>query len=131
MNIKEQADHWKHLAVRDWKTALGLLEIRRYDASLFFCHLTLEKLLKGLVIIHTKKHPPYIHDLERLAVIAHLVLTSDQINDLKAISAFNIAGRYSDYKFAFYKKCTRAYTEKYLSKTKRLIPCLKKYYQKH
>jgi len=131
MTYQRHAAHWKKLALRDWKTVCGLFEIKRYDACLFFCHLTLEKFLKGLVTLHTKQHPPYIHDLERLAVMADLSLTSNHINDLKAISAFNIAGRYSDYKFVFYKKCTRAYTEKYLLKTKHLMICLKKFYPKH
>src|SRR5208283_4961624 len=106
MTYQLHSAHWKKLALRDWKTVIGLFEIKRYDACLFFCHLTLEKLLKGLVTLHTKQHPPYTHDLERLAIMANLSLTSDHINDLKAISAFNIAGRYSDYKFVFYKKCT-------------------------
>ena len=131
MNITEQADHWKYSSSRDWKTALGLFQIKRYDAALFFCHLTLEKLLKGLTVLQTRKTPPFIHDLERLALIARLDLTVGQINDLKAISAFNIAGRYSDDKLMFYKRCTRSYTDEYLSKTKCLILCLKKYYPKH
>ena len=116
--------------MRDWKTAQGLFEIKRYDACLFFCHLTLEKFLKGLVVLHTKKEAPYIHDLERLSVIAKLSPSPGQIDDLRAISAFNIASRYSDYKFEFYKKCTRSYTYSYLLKTKSLIKCLKEKYQK-
>ena len=130
MNAKNHSQHWKHLAARDWKTAQGLFEIKRYDACLFFCHLTLEKFLKGLVVLHTKKEAPYTHDLERLSVIAKIPLPSEQVNDLKAISAFNIASRYSDYKFEFYKKCTRSYTHNYLSKTISLIKCLKEKYLK-
>jgi len=80
MNIKEQTDHWKHLAARDWKTARGLFEIKRYDACLFFCHLTLEKLLKGLVVFHTKQEAPYIHDLERLSVAANLSWLFELLN---------------------------------------------------
>ena len=101
---------------------------QKIRCCLFFCHLSLEKLLKGLVVIHTKQQAPFIHDLERLSVIANLSLASDQIDALKAISDFNIAGHYSDYKFAFYKKCTRPYTKNYLTKTKSLIACLRKKY---
>ena len=130
MHIKERSDHWKYLASRDWKTARGLFDIKRYDACLFFCHLTLEKLLKGLIVDQTKKEAPFIHDLERLSVTAGISLSLDEINDLKSISAFNIAGRYSDYKFSFYKKCTHSYTQNYLSKTGALIQCLRKKYRK-
>ena len=130
MTIKDRTYHWKRLAGRDWKTTCGLFNIKRYDACLFFCHLTLEKLLKGLVVYYTQKEPPFVHDLERLAMICGISFSDDQINDLKAISAFNIAGRYSDYKFAFYKKCTRSYTLHYFKKTKGLIQCLQKKYPK-
>ena len=130
MSTKEHVQHWKNLANRDWKTARGLFELKRYDACLFFCHLTLEKLLKGLVINHTKKDAPFIHDLERLAVMTNLSEINKHVDDLKSISAFNIAGRYSDYKFSFYKKCTHSYTMKYLSKTEELIKWLKKKYPK-
>ena len=81
-------------------------------------------------IYHTRKEAPFIHDLERLSIIAGTLLSPDEINDLKSISAFNIAGRYSDYKFSFFKKCTRSYTRNYLSKTKALFQCLQKKYQK-
>lgn len=128
ININDHSTHWKTLATRDWKTAQALYEVKRYDACLFFCHLCLEKILKGIVMISTRKEAPFIHDLERLAILAGLNLNSDQITDLKSISAFNIAGRYSDYKFVFYKKCTRIYTQKYLSKTKELFLCLKRKY---
>ena len=131
VNIQNQTNHWKKLALRDWKTARGLFNIKRRDASLFFCHLTLEKLLKGIVVWHTKKNPPFIHDLERLAATANVSLSIEQIKDLNDISAFNIAGRYSDYKFAFYKKCTQAYTKNYLSKTASLIKCLQRKFPKN
>lgn len=39
---------------------------KRYDACLFFCHLVLEKLLKGLVVKRTEKAAPCIHDLAEL-----------------------------------------------------------------
>ena len=130
-DLNKTANHWKHLALRDWKTARGLFEIKRYDACLFFCHLTLEKILKGLFVKRSQKHAPFIHDLERLAVIASIPLSLEQTADLKDISAFNIAGRYSDYKFSFYKKCTPSYTKKYLLKSGDLVECLQKEYRKH
>lgn len=130
MKIKEHSEYWRLSSLRDWKTSKGLFELKRYDSCLFFCHLTLEKLLKGIVILHTRKNAPFIHDLERLSFIGGIQLSDSQINHLKEISAFNIAGRYSDYKFDFYKKCNRSYTQKYLLKTELLIRCLKKKYPK-
>jgi len=92
--------------------------------------LAIEKLLKGLVIIKTNNEPPRVHDLERLAVLAKLSLTEDQTKHLKIITRFCMACRYPDEKFAFYKKCTKDYTEKYYNICKELFLWLKRQYPK-
>ncbi|MFC1613218.1 HEPN domain-containing protein [Patescibacteria group bacterium] len=66
-NLKEQINYWKKSAERNWDTTLSLYKTKHYDSCLFFCHLTLEKLLKGLVVRQTNKTAPFIHDLEKLA----------------------------------------------------------------
>lgn len=129
--LDEQIDYWKKSAERNWDTALSLFKSKHYDACLFFCHLTIEKLLKGLVVIKTKKTAPYIHHLEKLANIAQLVLSDEKIKNLRIITGFNMSGRYEDSKFAFYKQCTKDYTEKYLNISKDLIIWLKKKYLKN
>ena len=96
----------------------------------FFGHLALEKLLKGLIVKQTKKAAPYIHDLERLALLANLEFSEEQIKYLRIITEFNIAGRYKEIKYNFYKKCTKKYTEKYLKVVKNLFLWTKKEYQK-
>ncbi|MDO9399748.1 MAG: HEPN domain-containing protein [bacterium] len=128
--INEQINYWEKSAERNLKTALSLFKTKHYDACLFFCHLTLEKLLKGLVVKQIKKAAPYIHDLERLTLLIKLSFTKDQIENIKIISEFSLAGRYDDEKFAFYKKCTKKYTEKYLNISKELYLWLKEQYQK-
>lgn len=128
--INIQINYWEESAERNWKTAQSLFKSKHYDACLFFCHLALEKLLKALVIEQIKEAAPYTHDLERLMKLAKLKLTKEQIINLKTISEFNISGRYDDIKFAFYKKCTKKYTEKYFNISKGLYLCLKKQYLK-
>ncbi|MBA3046986.1 HEPN domain-containing protein [Patescibacteria group bacterium] len=44
--IKQQIEYGETSAGRNWKTALGLFELKHYDSCLFFCHLTIEKMLK-------------------------------------------------------------------------------------
>lgn len=79
----------------------------------------------------TKEYSPYIHDLRRLAEFAKIKLTSKQKQILDKISTFNIAGRYADEKFEFYKKYNRKeYAQKYLKITEDLILWLKKEFQK-
>jgi len=128
--IKKQINYWRISAERNWDTALSLFKSKRYDACLFFCHLTLEKMLKGLVVEKTGQPAPYIHRLDQLAALAELTLTADQLKNLKIISGFNIACRYDDAKFAFYKKCTKQYTEKYLKIFNELYLWLKEKYPK-
>lgn len=125
-NIDDQIIFWEKSAKKDLDTANDLLGLKRYDACLFFCHLSLEKLLKSLVARNTQKTPPYIHDLERLAILAELDLDEDKTQNLRTITRFNIAGRYGDVKYNLYKVANKKYTEKYLEITKNLFLWLKK-----
>lgn len=128
-SITKQIEFWKQSARRDLQTALGLFKIKRYDACLFFCHLCLEKLLKGLTVKQAKKAAPFIHDLERLSIVSKLELTEQQFRDLRIITGFNVSARYDTIKDSFYKKCSRDYAKKYLDITKDLFLCLKEKYR--
>ena len=70
--------YWKTSAGRDWKTACDLYKTKHYDACLFFCHLTIEKLLKSFVVETIKKAAPYTHDLILLARLAGHTLPAAQ-----------------------------------------------------
>ena len=126
--FKKQLNFWKTSSKRNLETAEILLKLKRYDSCLFFCHLSIEKLLKCLVMHNTNKIAPYIHDLERLAIIADLQLSDEQIEQLKIITMFNISARYESIKFSFYEKCTKAYTEKHFIISKNLYLWLEKQY---
>jgi HEPN domain-containing protein len=127
---QERIKYWRAASRRDLKTAEGLLGLKRYDACLFFGHLAVEKLLKGLVEAHTKSIPPYTHDLERLGKLASLSLSDIQLADLRTITEFNIAGRYDDAKHAFYKRCTPTYTRRYFAIITTLCVWLEKQFPK-
>ena len=125
-NIKKQIDFWEKSAKKELDTARDLFDLKRYDACLFFCHLALEKLLKSLVAEKTKETPPYVHDLERLAVLAKLEMDEETTQNLRTITRFNIAGRYGDIKYNLYKAANKKYTERYLEITKKTFLWLKK-----
>ncbi|MEK7167055.1 MAG: HEPN domain-containing protein [Patescibacteria group bacterium] len=130
INIKKIIDYWKRGAENNYETVKFLYKGKRYSDCLFFCHLMLEKILKGLVVINIKTHAPYIHQLEKLGKLTKLKLTGDQIKNLKIITDFNIATRYDDIKYKFYKQCTKEYAEKYFKICEELYLWLKKQYQK-
>ena len=128
--LKKQINYWLKLAEEDWRAAQGLFKLKHYSACLFFCHLALEKILKALVVQRTQQPAPYLHDLERLALLAKISLTKNQRKYLKTITKFNIAARYDNIKLAFHKRCTPSYTRKYFKITKNLYQWLKKEFQK-
>lgn len=94
MTAVRAAGEWQEGATEAWKSARGLLRLKQYDHALFFCHLTLEKILKALVVQRRGREAPPIHGLFDLAKIAQVRLTSEQEEDLQAINGFSIAGRY-------------------------------------
>ena len=123
--------YWLNSSKKDFQVAQNLFNSRYYPQCLFFCHLSLEKILKAIIIKIIKDYPPYIHDLRRLAEIAKIDLNSQQMEYLDKIFTFNIAGRYADAKFEFYKKYNKKeYAQKYLKITENLLLWLKKEFQK-
>lgn len=123
--------YWLEGSEKDFQVAQSLFNLKHYPQCLFFCHLSLEKLLKAIVVKVNKKYPPYTHDLRRLADIAKIELDSQQEKQLDKIFTFNIVGRYADVKFEFYKKYNKKeYAQRYLEITKNLSLWLKKEFQK-
>ena len=120
--------YWLTSSKQDFQTAEILFKNKRYHHALFFCHLSVEKMLKALVVYATKTAPPLIHDLVRLAEKANLLLTQQHKNDLAEITTFNIETRYDDYKLSFYKQATQQFSSKYLKKTKRILTWLNKFF---
>lgn len=78
-----------------------------------------------MVVITTKRHAPYTHNLVELAQKASLDLNKKQLESLAKINEFNLACRYPDYKYNFYKKCTKKFTNKYFKTTSKLLIWLK------
>lgn len=129
--IKEMAAYWREAAEHDWGTARALWRSKRYDACLFYCHLSMEKLLKGLVVKKTKESPPYIHDLVELSKRAGIPVGEDEVKALATFTSFNLSGRYPKDKFAFYKQCTFQFTRPYYREARRRVLWLKEFYQKN
>ena len=113
-SVKKVAQYWTKTAEHDYETMLELFRIKRYSDSLFFGHIVLEKILKGLVVMETKTEAPYIHNLTKLAEIAKCDLFKEEMDLLDVVNKFNIRSRYPEYKLQFYKQCNRKYTKKYL-----------------
>ena len=117
-------------ADRHWKTAHSLFHTGHYDWALFVGHLTLEKLLKAIIINNDKVPAPFIHNLQELARRTHLPLDQGRIEDLGEITTFNIEARYDTARLTFYKRCTKSYANRWLKKIDELKLWLEKELQK-
>ena len=124
--MKSTILYWRQGAERDWKTAADLFRTKHYDACLFFCHLTLEKSLKFLSALNSGKPAPYTHNLEKLTALTKLEFSDKQLEQLRLISAFNIAGRYQDEKSDFHKRATKSYCSRWFKITTEIYLWLKK-----
>lgn len=112
--LQQRIDYWRKTAAHDYETMNGLFKIKRYSDSLFYGHIVLEKILKGLVVKETKKQAEYTHNLVNLAKDANVNLPETEMKMLAQINRFNIRTRYPDAKLKFYKQCTLDYTKHYL-----------------
>ncbi len=121
MKSKEHIEYWLRSAAHDLESAETLFEHQKYDWCLFLVHLVLEKTFKAFCVrAHPNEKIPFIHNLAKLAERTELGLTQEQFTFLLEINQFNIKGRYPDYKFEFYRKCTFEFTENYYFKIKEL-----------
>lgn len=131
MNQEKNIKYWIAGSEKDFDIAKSLCKLKHYPQCLFFCHLSLEKLLKAIIIKTTNDFPPFIHDLRRLSEIAGIELDAERKKILDTIFTFNIAGRYAETKFEFYRIYNnKKYADKYLKITKDLLLWLKKEFLK-
>lgn len=126
IHIKGQVSFWLKSAAYDWLVTKQLFEKKSYAHSLFFAHLVLEKQLKALFVKKNRETAPYKHNLVMLAEKCRLRLSEDQEKLLEEVSDFNLEARYPDYKFSFKKKCTMAFTRRYLTEIEVFLKWLKK-----
>lgn len=124
MTAKDLIEYWKKGAADDLDTAQELIKAKKYHHALFFCHLAIEKLIKGLIFHKTNEHSLPIHDLIRLSKQIGLIITPDQHSDLKEITTWNIQARYDNIKFEFYKKASKNFTFQWFTKVKELYSWL-------
>jgi HEPN domain-containing protein len=117
--------YWVTEAEEALTVADHLLEKGDYSYALFFGHLAIEKILKGLYVERKQEHAPPIHNLQRLARLAGLNLDESKRDTLILISSFNIEARYPDINRSFRKRCTEEYTRVQMRSIKETFKWLK------
>ena len=104
MTASDATKFWREEASEAFRTSEVLRRRRRHVHALFFRHLALEKLLKGLIVARAKTTPPPIHNLLKLAEFSGIDLTDASRDALIEVNAFNLEARYDDFKRTFKHK---------------------------
>ena len=121
------------MVARSWLTegeealivAGHLVEKADYSYALFFGHLAVEKVLKGLHAVRKGEHAPPIHNLVRLAKAVGIELDEARTEVLLRITAFNIEARYPDLKTGFRQRCTPEYADEQMMVIREMCKWLK------
>jgi len=118
MTRDEIMKYWIDSSEVDFKAMENLFQHGHYAWALFIGHLVIEKLLKAYHVKNINILTPPIHDLTKIAENANLPLSENQKDFLDEVTTFNIKARYPDYKNRFYRKATKEFTERYITKIK-------------
>jgi HEPN domain-containing protein len=116
--------YWLDGHVHDLKTALSLKKTKNYPYALFFLHLSLEKLLKAIIVTHTEDQAPFGHNLPYLLGKTKLEAGNDILEKLQNISKFNLEARYPDINKNFYNIANKKYTEAWFKSGQEIIKWL-------
>jgi HEPN domain-containing protein len=123
INIAKQIEYWSNTAENDIETAAILITSGKYIEGMFFCHLSIEKIIKAFVVKQTENIPVRSHDLFYLIEIAKIEITEEQTNFMQILMKYQLEGRYPE----FYPKAPSPdKINDYLIKTKNLLLCFKK-----
>lgn len=123
LNIAKQIEYWCSTADSDIETAEILVTSGKYIEGMFFCHLSIEKIIKALVVKQTENIPVRSHDLFHLIEIAKIEITEEQSNFLQILMKYQLEGRYPEF---YPNSPSPDKINDYLNQTKNLLQCFKK-----
>ena len=118
MTKEDYINYWKETSEQDWSSAEDLFKTKHYLQSLFFAHLTIEKICKALWIADNEtNHPPRIHNLVYLLKQTRIILPEEKLDFLLLLNDFQLEGRYPDYQQKIYKSLSEAKAKEILLQT--------------
>jgi HEPN domain-containing protein len=117
---------WFKQAEYDLETAEALFSSGKFIYTIFMCHLSIEKALKGLYSKNFQKSPPKTHNLNYLYELIQLNLEEDIQEFIDILNDLSVPTRYPDELERLLKDYDRNNTQNILERTKVLLSCLKK-----
>jgi HEPN domain-containing protein len=119
-------DEWFKQAEYDLATAQAMFKVARYIYTVFMCHLSIEKALKGLYAKKFQKDPPKMHNLNYLCEKIKLRLPENHESFVDNLNNLSVPTRYPDRIEKLVKEYKREKTRKIMQQTKELLLWLKK-----
>ncbi len=116
---------WFKQAAYDLETAEVMFNTGRYIYTVFMCHLSIEKALKGLYAKKFEMGSPKIHDLSFLTKQIDLKIPELLQDFLEDLNDLSVPTRYPDELESLLKQYNKDRTRKILSQTKELLLWLK------
>ncbi len=118
-------DEWFKQADYDMDTAEFMFSGERYFYSVFMCHLSIEKALKGLYIQKFKNAPPKTHNLLYILEFIGLELPEDMYDFVFTLNRVSVLTRYPDDLQKMLEDYNKEKTYEILVKSKELLRWLK------
>jgi HEPN domain-containing protein len=123
IDVSKNITYWINTADNDIETAEILFASGKLIEGMFFCHLTIEKILKALVVKQTEEIPVRSHDLFRLIDVAVVKINDEQATLVQILMKYQLEGSYPEF---YPKTLSREKANDYYTKTKELLLCFKK-----
>jgi HEPN domain-containing protein len=118
-------EEWFRQAEYDAGSAAALLEAGRCAHAVFFCHLAVEKALKGLYAVRRAQLPPRTHNLLFPAKEAAPALPDDKAEFLFLLNRVSALTRYPDDMDVLLKEFSAERTKALLEQTRETLTWLK------
>ncbi len=133
MDNREKYEHWRDTAVYDLETADAMMLSGRYLYVVFMCQQAVEKLAKGLYVLHKGEEPPRIHNIWKVFDRTFDIQTFDEqtrerleeyYSTFDELLAYYISERYPSYKSVLSQSITAEKAGEVLCKTKEVFSWL-------
>jgi len=123
--MAQSPGEWFRQADYDMDTAQAMLDAGRYIYTVFMCHLSIEKALKGIYVAKLKQVPPKTHNLGFLLGRVELAATDAQRNFLADLSRASVGTRYPDMLTGLVSQFTKQKSCSVLDEAKGVLEWLK------
>ena len=123
MDLQKQINYWLEGSQSDIETAEILIQKNKLPEGMFFCYLSIEKILKAIFVQSTENLAPKSHNLFMLAEKAGIELNQDRETFYGILMKYQIEGRYPEHSV---REEDKGKITRYLSRTKEELEWLKK-----